>query len=174
MGAYTAQILIGESHPYENGIFPFFKLYFSENDSYSWLLYNDVRGDKTFERIRWILLPEMIDEAVLMIALHVVKSSPLIEYALNISKNALDPDFNPRQSFTELQRDHMYALCKDMKNWPKLPKLIITLFQDSQLVKDLDQIKKYPFKEIVICMPTYIRDDIIVWQGTGIIKKFMD
>lgn len=99
MASFTAQILIGSSHPNMGGISPTHVLYLSENGRPSWMLmpaapafvYGEARG--FFEaapagggkrgRIRppvWIpSLDHMLEDALLMVGVYVLKDGELTE-----------------------------------------------------------------------------------------------
>ena len=78
MGTYTAQILVGHSHPYHGGIKPPHILFLSENGRSAWCLYpileSPQESSKFFENRVWICDPyTLLEDAMLMIGLFIRK-----------------------------------------------------------------------------------------------------
>ncbi|WP_121661857.1 hypothetical protein [Metabacillus litoralis] len=74
MGTFTAQLLVGQAHPYEGGICGItHTLQLSENGRPAWVLVstNDEKDTK-ITKITWIpTLEHMLEDALLMIGLYV-------------------------------------------------------------------------------------------------------
>ncbi|MFC1895623.1 hypothetical protein ACFL0Q_03030 [Thermodesulfobacteriota bacterium] len=85
MGTLTAQILVGYPHPNHDGINPTHFLFLSENDRPAWVMVNEnvsEEGGSGVGRITWIpTIDDMLEDAMLMIALHICKDREIMELA---------------------------------------------------------------------------------------------
>jgi len=89
----TAQMLIGAGHPNHDGIGPSHYLYLSENSRPAWLLVEQnvfTNNKKREAKIVWIpTVEDMLEDAFLMIGLHVVKDQGMVELIKTFNKAAL-------------------------------------------------------------------------------------
>ena len=86
MGTFTAQILIGQKHTYESGIINItHTLYLTENGRSAWILspWDEFSTNKENQiKITWIpTLENMLEDAMVMIGLYVLKDKELIALA---------------------------------------------------------------------------------------------
>ena len=95
----------------------------------------------------------MLDDALLMIALHVVEDPKIVNAALSYNMEILGREFNVHDGLTEEQQQHLYSMCREMENWPKL---IISVFKGSYIKRFLPILKAYPM-DMEICQVTYSR-----------------
>ena len=88
MATLTAQILIGEPHPFKDGIIPSHYLFLSENSMPSWKLVktNIYQVNNKFPEIEWNPTVEnMLEDGLLMVAIHIVKNKGIIKIAKDYS-----------------------------------------------------------------------------------------
>ena len=157
MAALTTQILIGSPHPNDGGIIPSHYLFLSEGSRPAWTLVNQnidqTEQYKHFE-ITWIpTLDNMLEDALLMIAVHVCKNSELLDKA---------KDFNTKiqadwmEMYTDLngtQRQQLYHDCRAIENYPKL---IISTFSGSSIEGQLLILEQYKM-DVEVCRVNYSR-----------------
>jgi hypothetical protein len=151
MGSFTAQILVGEPHIYHGGIYPSHYLFLSENDRPAWTMVNQNIIDGHFDlkdlsevkkkRIVWIPTVEhMLEDALLMIVIHIIENQEVIDLAKTIYKDA-DAERVEMYCYTDPQRDKLYKACRKIENWPKI---VVTLLRDSSITTTKMKIlKKY-------------------------------
>ena len=120
MASFTAQMLIGKSHPYHGGINPTHYLFLSENSRPAWILVpqNFIYKDVVLEtKITWIpTLDSILEDAFLMIALYVIKDKQIV----NMAKKYLSSN---QKDWAELYDDitidnrfQMYEKCQKIKS----------------------------------------------------------
>ena len=159
MGTFTAQILVGEPHIYHGGIEPTHYLFLSENDRPAWILVNqnifenpiNLQQGGEVEKIRIVWIPSaenMLDDALLMIAIHVMKNKQIIDFAQKIYKNIEGPYLEMNGQLTHSQRDQLYEECRRIKDWPKI---VVTVMGGSSIKAQLPILKKYSI-ECEICV----------------------
>lgn len=150
----TAQILIGEPHPYHDGIMPSHILFLTENSRAALTLVamNDFRVGKE-GKVTWIpTLENMIDDAMLMIAVHVEKNVDVIEIATTFSKR-IEDDWYEFEDISEEDRQKLYEKCRT-ENY--LNRLVVTILEESSIAKKTDVLKHYKVKSVV-CLPVHVR-----------------
>jgi hypothetical protein len=103
MSTFTAQILVGQKHAYDSGIINIsHSLFLSENSRPAWILSpTDIfkHQEEPQSRITWIpTIENMLEDALVMIGLYVLKDEKL----LSMAKNHFT---NPRKDFIELYTD---------------------------------------------------------------------
>ncbi len=156
MGTMTAQMLIGASHPNHDGIDLKRYLFLSENSRPAWLLVeeNIFQTTNREKRVVWVPTVEsMLEDAFLMIALHVVKDQELVQLARSFSKVATSHRLELYDSFEDVQRQELYKKCRQLAMFPKI---ILSVFIGSSLMVQLGVIEKYDM-DIEVCCPTYAR-----------------
>ncbi len=157
MGSYTAQILIGEPHPNHDGIIPSHVLFLSENSRPALILERlPAENNKKSEKggVVWIpTLENMLDDAILMIAVHVLKNPEIIELATSFSKNLAGGGCEMYSDLTEEQRSRIYKACRKLKEFPKL---VISVFFGSSLSAKLAALEKYQM-DVEVCTLTFSR-----------------
>ena len=157
MASLTAQILIGSPHPNDGGIIPSHYLFLSENDRPSWSLVGaniSQENGKEFSKIVWIPTYEtLIEDAVLMVAIHILKNEEIVNMATELS-NKIDSELlELRSDLDDDQRDRLYQKCRELTEFPKM---IISIFKSSSIEKQLIALENYKM-EIEVCTPIYSR-----------------
>ena len=156
MATLTAQILVGCPHPNHDGINPTHFLFLSENDRPAWVLVNQnvFRDGGRDCRITWIPTKEdMLEDAMLMIAIHVLKNRETIEQA-KVFNNDIEKDFV--QLYTDLdeaQRKQLYQKCREVSDFPKV---IISVFLGSTIDECLPVLEQYKM-DVEVCRVGYSR-----------------
>jgi hypothetical protein len=157
MATMTAQIIIGSGHPNHDGIGPSHYLYLSENSRPAWLLVeqnNFLSSKKRDAKIVWIPTVEaMLEDALLMIAVHVLKDQGIVELIKSFNKAALSDRLEMYESLEETERKMLYEKCRAITSFPKL---ILSVFTGSTLMSQLQVIEKYDMDIEVLC-PAYAR-----------------
>lgn len=157
MATMTAQILIGSGHPNHDGIGPSHYLFLSENSRPAWLLVEQnvfMSSKKRDAKIVWIPTVEsMLEDAFLMIAVHVLKDQGIVEVIKSFNKAALSDRLEMYDSLEEAERKLLYEKCRMITRFPKL---ILSVFTGSTLMGQLGVIKKYDM-DIEVCTPAYVR-----------------
>ena len=157
MGTVTAQILIGSPHPNDGGIIPSHYLFLSENDRPSWNLVGAnifQESGKEFSKIVWIpALENMVEDAVLMVAVHILKNEEIVNMAREFSNKIDSQLLELRSDLDDDQRDRLYQKCRELTEFPKM---IISIFKSSSIEKQLIALENYKM-EIEVCTPIYSR-----------------
>lgn len=157
MATLTAQVLIGSTHPNHDGINPTHYLFLSENNRPAWMLVeqNIAQADQTsFERITWIPSVEnMLEDAILMVAVHIVKDQGVLEMAKAFSNNIESKRLEVYEELIPSERNMLYLKCQDISEFPKF---IISVFRDATIEKQLPILEKYKM-DIEVCSPVYSR-----------------
>jgi hypothetical protein len=79
MATLTTQILIGRSHLYQGGLNPSHFAFYSEDDRDVWILVPENIFDSPLKKITWIPSRNTIDDFFLMITVHILRDSHIIE-----------------------------------------------------------------------------------------------
>lgn len=156
MGTMTAQILVGSSHPNHDGIQPTHWLFLSENSKSAWVLtsQNIFEEDITTNQIIWIpSIDNMLEDAFLMIAIHIEQNPEVIDLAKSFSKNIGAERLELYEEFKDSQRQQLYEKCRQMSQFPKV---IISVFQSSTIQMQLKIIEQYQM-DVEVCYPIYSR-----------------
>lgn len=95
----------------------------------------------------------MLEDAFLMIALHVVKDLELVQLARSCSKAATSRRLELSDSFDDVQRRELYEKCRGLTTFPKI---ILLVFSGSSRSRQLGVIEKYGM-DIEVCTPAYVR-----------------
>jgi len=151
MSSLTAQILAETLDPKQDpdkGEFgPTHYLFLLENFRPSWILVNqnifDQPGVKE-KRIVWIPTVEnMLEDALVMIAIHVIKNKKIIDLAQKMFENIEVSHVEVYQNLTDTQRQQIYQECRRIEKWPKF---VITVIGGSSIKRQLSVLKKYSIK----------------------------
>jgi hypothetical protein len=157
MGTLTAQILVGSPHVNHDGVQPKNYLFLSENSMPAWILIpQNVFGEHiTTKRITWIPSVEnMLEDAFLMIAVHIINNSEIIELAKSFYDKIQQTDrLELYECFNDSQRKQLYEKCRHIS---KFPKVIISVFRHSTIQKQLKVIEQYKM-DVEVCCPIYSR-----------------
>ena len=157
MATLTAQILIGEPHPFKDGIIPSHYLFLSENSQPSWKLVKTniyQVNNKKLPEIAWNPTVEnMLEDGLLMVAIHIVKNKEIIKIAKDFSSKIDSQTLELYSDLNDKQRDILYEKCRELSVFPKL---IISVFRSSTIEKQLAVLEKYKM-EVEVCTPIYSR-----------------
>lgn len=155
MGTFTAQILVGIGHPYHDGIEPSHRLYLSENSRPSWILVPDsLGGVSSGSKVTWIpTLENTLEDALLMIGIHVVKDPDLVEMASHFIGSQENNWVVVNEDIDPLHLDMLYQRCRSLENTFKL---VVTVFRGSSVEEQLKVLKDYKM-DVEVCLPNYVR-----------------
>jgi hypothetical protein len=157
MAALTARILVGSPHFYHDGINPTHYIYLSENSRPAWVLVNqNVFDEKQLSpsKITWIPTVEhMLEDALLMIAVHICKDRKIIEYAKGFNATIEKSRLEVHSDLKEAQREHLYAKCRAITDFPKV---IISVFEGSTIETQLPVLDQYKM-DVEVCRVSYSR-----------------
>ncbi|WP_051328114.1 hypothetical protein [Desulfatirhabdium butyrativorans] len=159
MGTFTAQILVGNSHPYHDGIEPTHYLFLSENSRPAWMLTSQNVIPRDFDRhppipspIVWIQTVEnMLEDALLMIAYSIARNPEIQTMARSFTDMRHARRRELYDMFTEEQRHQLYQKCRQAENFPKL---IISVFQHSTIRNQIAVLEQYRM-DFEVCMVCY-------------------
>jgi hypothetical protein len=160
MGTFTAQILVGQKHPYEGGILNIsHMLYLSENDRPAWVLtpvnvFNEKEVIQS-KRITWIpTLEHMLEDALLMIGLYVVKDNGLLNL---FNQYSLDPNKDFIELYQDVKPENLQKLYKEAKHIISSHKITLSVFQGSSIINQLSVLKEYQ-NDIEVCQSIYTKE----------------
>jgi hypothetical protein len=159
MATFTCQILIGQKHSYDSGIINIsHTLYLSENSRPAWILSPAnifERQQQSQQKITWIpTLENMLEEALVMIGLYVLKEKELSNLANQFLRNQ-------KEDFIELYQDihsnDLEQLYKQARKIESSHKIILSVFQGSSILKQLPILKHY-HNDIEVCKSSFTKD----------------
>lgn len=157
MATLTAQILVGSPHPNHDGINPTHYLFLSENDRPAWVLVDqNIFREEQFghSKITWIPTVEnMLEDALLMIAIHVCKNHEIIEHAKVFSTKIQTDWIEMYSDLEESQRKQLYQECRAITDFPKV---IVSAFRGSTIEKHLSLLEQYKM-DVEVCRVSYSR-----------------
>ncbi len=157
MGTFTTQILIGQPHPYHDGISPSHVAFLSENDRPAWVLMPlRVFGAAKASQKRTIWIPtveHMLEDGLLMIGIHVVRDRELTALAKSFHAEIDAESVELYAQLDEGQREELYEMCRRLQSYPKL---ILSLFRDSYVMRQLRVLEEYSM-DIEVCTPVFSR-----------------
>lgn len=158
MATFTAQILIGSAHPNHGGITPTHQLYLSENSHPAWLLVPATVANRVpirpSETVTWIPTHEnMLEDALLMIALHVVRDPGVGEAAERLLRTKTPSFATLREDIDKQDLQHLYEKSRSADIEVKL---VITVMHGSTVMGQLKALEKYRM-EVEVCTPRYSR-----------------
>ncbi|MFW5807332.1 MAG: hypothetical protein ACOCWU_06660, partial [Spirochaetota bacterium] len=137
MATMTAQILVGGNHRHHGGIIPTHAVYLSENSRSAWILMSYEiypEGPLYIRRVIWIPTVErMLEDAIVMIALHVVRDSRVLEAASACFDR---PEGDRLELYDDAKGDldGLYEAARAVKGFPKL---VISVLAGSTIVRQL-------------------------------------
>jgi hypothetical protein len=154
MGTFTAQILVGSGHPNHDGIEPSHRLYLSENSRPSWILLPETLGGLGGSKVTWIPTVEnTLEDALLMIGIHVVRDPELVEMAGLYIRSE---ENNWVVVYEDTDPEHLkllYQKCRDLANTYKL---VVTVLRGSSIEGQLKVLGDYKM-DVEVCRPDYVR-----------------
>ena len=155
MATLTAQILVGRPHPNHDGINPTHYVFLSENDRPAWVLvHQNIFRERGTGKIIWIPTVEnMLEDALLMIAIHVCNNNELITIANTFSAKIDSDRMELYSELDETHRNQLYQKCRQVSGFPKI---IISVFRGSTIEKQLSVLQQYKM-DVEVCAPIYSR-----------------
>lgn len=164
MGTFTSQILIGQKHSYEGGLINISHiLYLSENDRPAWVLTSANIEDQRsrLKKKVWIpTLENMLEDALLMIGLYVLKDEKLVKLA----KQSLQyPDSDYIELYKDIDSDQLQELYIQARKIEASHKIVLSVFHGSSIMAQLPVLKDYR-NDIEVCSSVY-RKERSVWSG---------
>ena len=95
----------------------------------------------------------MLEDALLMVAIHVMKNKEIIKIAKDYSSKIESQLLELYSDLNNKQRDILYKKCRELSEFPKI---IISVFRSSTIEKQITVLEKYKM-EVEVCTPTYSR-----------------
>lgn len=158
MATLTAQILIGSPHPNHGGLNPTHYLFLSENSRPAFVLHgHSASGEDKSDAgtITWIpTIENMLEDALLMIAICVCKSPDIVELAKNFCPGIEADWIEVYSALEEPERKQLYLKCRNMSGFPKI---IISVFRGSTIEGQLSELTQYGM-DVEVCAPVYSRE----------------
>lgn len=157
MAAITGHILVGHAHPNDGGLNTRHQLTLSEGDRPAWLLKTNrpsLSDPRRRQRIVWVPSVEnTLDDAFLMIALYIVESEP-VRAMFDAFRGKIDQErIEVYRDLSDDQRQQLYALCREITNFPKL---VLCIFEGSHMAWSISVLENYSM-ECEVLMPVYTR-----------------
>jgi hypothetical protein len=169
MATLTAHFLIGENDPHHWGVIPRAQLSLFENDKPVFLL-SPLMTDYKARSFSWVpTLEHMLDDALLMIAVHFMHVFSLRDIA---KKDYRSRKGKPFEIYEDMDATTHEELLVATRLLPDFPKLVITVLEGSSLREHVASIKKYSM-DVELCFAGYKRNLSEWTQGTHI-EDFID
>ena len=157
MATWTAQILVGNSHPNHGGITAGYQLFLSENDRPCWEcfpVFPPRRGEVLKNEGHTVWIPpgfgSILECGLLMVALHCFDpmarlpvNKELVSNAKSMSKKIMDK-FVDMSILTDKQFKELYDMAKKIKINDST-KLIVTVLAGSSITGQLKELKKHKY-----------------------------
>jgi hypothetical protein len=153
MAAKTAQLLLGNPHPNDGGLTVIDTLTLSEGDRPAWTMRRTGPLQEGWRReVVWIpSLEHMLDDGLLMAAIHAFKSETVREKFLSFSDKL---DANRLEIYKDLsveQRHELYRMCRELEDFPKV---VLAVYAGSSLITNIGTMAYYRM-EYEVLMPVY-------------------
>jgi len=155
MVTLTAQILVGNPYPDNDGINPTHYLFLCEDGRPAWILVEQnifQEEQSSFSKITWLpTIENILEDAFLMVAIHILKNREIIKMArdFNIRVDAKRVDFY--SNLNDVQRNTLYRKCREISDFPKI---IISVFRGSTIENRLSVLERYKI-DFEVCQPIY-------------------
>ena len=157
MATWTAQILVGNSHPNHGGITAGYQLFLSENDRPCWEcfpIFPPRLGEVLKNEGHTVWIPpgpgSILECGLLMVALHCFDpmarlpvNKELVSSAKSMSKKIMDK-FVDMSILTDKQFKELYDMAKKIKINDS-DKLIVTVLAGSSITGRLKELKKHKY-----------------------------
>ena len=167
MATWTAQILVGNSHPNHGGITAGYQLFLSENDRPCWEcfpIFPPRLGEVLKNEGHTVWIPpgpgSILECGLLMVALHCFDpmarrpvNKELVNSAKSMSKNIMDK-FVDMSILTDKQFKELYDMAKKIKINDS-DKLIVTVLAGSSITGRLKELKKHKY-DFEVCFSDLI------------------
>ena len=167
MATWTAQILVGNSHPNHGGITAGYQLFLSENDRPCWEcfpVFPPRRGEVLKNEGHTVWIPpgpgSILECGLLMVALHCFDpmarlpvNKELVSSAKSMSKKIMDK-FVDMSILTDKQFKELYDMAKKIE-LNDSDKLIVTVLAGSSITGRLKELKKHKY-DFEVCFSDLI------------------
>ena len=167
MATWTAQILVGHSHPNHGGIGARYQLFLSENDRPCWEcfpIFPPRLGEVLKNEGHTVWIPpgpgSILECGLLMVALHCFDpmarqpvNKELVSSAKSMSKKIMDK-FVDMSILTDKQFKELYDMAKKIKINDS-DKLIVTVLAGSSITGRLKELKKHKY-DFEVCFSDLI------------------
>ena len=169
MATWTAQILVGHSHPNHGGIGARYQLFLSENDRPCWEcfpVFPPRPGEVLKNEGHTVWIPpgpgSILECGLLMVALHCFDpmarrpvNKELVSSAKSMSKEIMDK-FVDMSILTDKQFKELYGMAKKIKI-DDSDKLIVTVLAGSSITGRLKELKKHKY-DFEVCFSDLITE----------------
>ena len=152
MSLFEAQILVGQPHRYQGGIRATHQLFLAGKGKTIWFLFPILEDGRAPEMIRWSVTDDLIPDALLMIAYHVVREEGLVREGAAVLPNG-GGDWT---DLKEVSADHLRLLRQNAVAALRHIKLVVTVCEDSMLRSQLLHFANTEM-ELEVCVPSYSR-----------------
>ena len=170
MGTWTAQILVGHSHPNHGGIGARYQLFLSENDRPCWEcfpVFPPRPGEVLKNEGHTVWIPpgpgSILECGLLMVALHCFDpmarlpvNKELVSSAKSMSKKIMDK-FVDMSILTDKQFKELYDMAKKIE-LNDSDKLIVTVLAGSSITERLKELKKHKY-DFEVCFSDLITEN---------------
>ena len=167
MATWTAQILVGNSHPNHGGITAGYQLFLSENDRPCWEcfpIFPPRLGEVLKNEGHTVWIPpgpgSILECGLLMVALHCFDpmarlpvNKELVSSAKSMSKKIMDK-FVDMSILTDKQFKELYDMAKKIE-LNDSDKLIVTVLAGSSITGRLKELKKHKY-DVEVCFSDLI------------------
>ena len=167
MATWTAQILVGHSHPNHGGIGARYQLFLSENDRPCWEcfpIFPPRLGEVLKNEGHTVWIPpgpgSILECGLLMVALHCFDpmarlpvNKELVSSAKSMSKKIMDK-FVDMSILTDKQFKELYDMAKKIKINDST-KLIVTVLAGSSITGQIKELKKHKY-DFEVCFADLI------------------
>ena len=169
MASWTAQILVGNSHPNHGGITAGYQLFLSENDRPCWEcfpVFPPRPGEVLKNEGHTVWIPpgpgSILECGLLMVALHCFDpmarlpvNKELVSSAKSMSKKIMDK-FVDMSILTDKQFKELYDMAKKIKINDST-KLIVTVLAGSSITGQIKELKKHKY-DFEVCFSDLITE----------------
>ncbi len=174
MATITAQILVGHAHPNHGGVTPTHRLYLSENSRPAWILAPETvfarEGVTQNGKITWIPTVEnMLEDALLMIAIHVVRDPTVSEAAERFLRSKSSSLVTLYEDIDRKDLEQLYEKCRAAEINSKL---VLTIMDGSTVAGQLKVLEKYRM-DVEVCTPRYSRSHS-QWHSSSVVRGSLD
>ena len=170
MATWTAQILVGNSHPNHGGITAGYQLFLSENDRPCWEcfpIFPPRLGEVLKNEGHTVWIPpgpgSILECGLLMVALHCFDpmarlpvNKELVSSAKSMSKKIMDK-FVDMSILTDKQFKELYDMAKKIE-LNDSDKLIVTVLAGSSITGRLEELKKHKY-DFEVCFSDLITEN---------------
>jgi hypothetical protein len=150
----TAQLLVGHPHPNRGGMSAIHTLELTEGSRPAWTLSSTSRLYPGSQRVIWIpTLEHMLEDALLMAAIHAFESEPVRATFRKFSDKVDAERLELYQDLTAEQRAELYLQCRQLEDFPKV---VLAVYEDAYISPQIGILAHYRM-ECEVLMPVFSR-----------------